>query len=179
MKKILRKKLIGIRKKKYLEISSTQITNIYKLIKNKYKKVKVIGGYIPINFEFDCLNLCKFLELKKYTICLPVIKKNSQMDFYKHSFKDPLKINNIGIPEPLKFKNKIVPDLIFVPLVGFDNKLNRLGYGGGFYDRYLQNNSTLKKIVKIGLAFSFQKIKKLPINKHDKKLDLIVTEKNV
>ena len=101
------------------------------------------------------------------------------MDFYKHSFKDPLGINKIGIPEPLKYKNKIIPDLIFVPLVGFDNKLNRLGYGGGFYDRYFQRNTTLKKIVKIGLAFSFQKIKKLPVNKYDKKLDLIITEKNI
>ncbi len=179
MKKILRKKIISIRKKKYLGSNSNQILNIYKLIKKKYKNFKVIGGYIPINYEFDCLNLCKFLEKKKYTICLPVIKKNSQMDFYKHSFKDPLGINKIGIPEPLNFKNKIIPDLIFVPIVGFDNKLNRLGYGGGFYDRYFQRNTTLKQIVKIGLAFSFQKIKKLPVNKYDKKLDLIITEKNI
>ena len=59
------------------------------------------------------------------------------------------------------------------------SKLNRLGYGGGFYDRYFQKNSKLKKIIKIGLAFSFQKIKKLPIDKFDKKLDKIITEKNL
>ena len=69
MKKILRKKIISIRKKKYLGSNSNQILNIYKLIKKKYKNFKVIGGYIPINYEFDCLNLCKFLEKKKYNLC--------------------------------------------------------------------------------------------------------------
>ena len=101
------------------------------------------------------------------------------MNFYKYSFKDPLRINNYGIPEPLKSSNKITPDLIFVPLVGYDNSLNRLGYGGGFYDRYFEKNSKSKKIIKIGLAFSFQEIKKLPINKLDKKIDRIITEKKI
>jgi len=54
-----------------------------------------------------------------------------------------------------------------------------LGYGGGFYDRYFEKSFKLKKIIKIGLAFSFQKIKKLPINKYDKKLDKIITEKKI
>ena len=101
------------------------------------------------------------------------------MNFYKYSFKDPLKVNNLGIPEPIKSANKVVPDLIFVPLVGYDNNLNRLGYGGGFYDRYFEQNSSLKKIIKIGLAFSFQKIKKLPVNKFDKKIDRVITEKKI
>ena len=63
--------------------------------------------------------------------------------------------------------------------MGYDNNLNRLGYGGGFYDRYFEKNSKFKKIIKIGLAFSFQKIKKLPVNKFDKKLDGIITEKEL
>ena len=69
--------------------------------------------------------------------------------------------------------------MIFVPLVGYDNNLNRLGYGGGFYDRYFEKNSRKKKIIKIGLAFSFQKIKKLPVNKFDKKINRVITEKKI
>ena len=134
---------------------------------------------MPINYEYDCSNLLKFLEIKNYTICLPVIKNNFEMNFYKYSFQNPLKINKLGIPEPINLSNKVIPDLILVPLVGFDKDLNRLGYGGGFYDRYFEKNSKLKKMIKIGLAFSFQKIKKLPINKFDKKLDKIITEKNL
>ena len=101
------------------------------------------------------------------------------MNFYKYSFKDPLRVNNLGVLEPVKSANKVVPDLIFVPLVGYDNNLNRLGYGGGFYDRYFEKNSRKKKIIKIGLAFSFQKIKKLPVNKFDKKIDRVITEKKI
>ena len=66
------------------------------------------------------------------------------MDFIDILFRDPLKINKLGIPEPIKIENKIVPDLIFVPFVGYDNNLNRLGYGGGFYDRYFEKNSKKK-----------------------------------
>ena len=98
MKKKLRKKLLTKRKQNYFEISFDQIISISKLIKKKYKHIKAIGGYIPINFEYDCLTLLKFLEVKNYNICLPVIKKNFQMDFYKYTFLDPLKINNLGIP---------------------------------------------------------------------------------
>ena len=179
MKKNLRKKLINKRKKNYSEISSNHIINIFESIKKNHKNIKVIGGYIPINFEYDCSKLLKFLETKGYTISLPVIKKNNQMNFYKYSFQEPLKINNLGILEPVKCSNKVIPDIIFVPLLGYDNDLNRLGYGGGFYDRYFEKNLKLKRIIKIGLAFSFQKITKLPVNKFDKKLDRIITERKI
>ncbi len=178
MKKKIRKKLIYIRKKNYLDISEKQIYYISEFINKNYKNKKIIGGYIPINFEYDSLNLLKLLQTKKYLISLPVIKKNFKMDFFKYSFDEPLYVNKLGILEPSKLSKILMPDLIFVPLVGFDNNLNRLGYGGGFYDRYFEKSSKFKKIVKIGLAFSFQKIKKLPVNKFDKKLDMIITEKD-
>ena len=70
-------------------------------------------------------------------------------------------------------------DIIFVPIVAYDDDLNRLGYGGGFYDRYLEKIQKIKKVLKVGLGFSYQKLKKIPINKYDKKLDLIITEKKI
>ena len=100
------------------------------------------------------------------------------MDFFEWKKNNPLKINKYGIVEPISFK-KIYPDIIFVPLVAFDKKLNRLGYGGGFYDRYIQKSMKIKNIVKIGLAFSYQELKAIPIDKFDKKLDFIVTEKEI
>jgi 5-formyltetrahydrofolate cyclo-ligase len=54
-----------------------------------------------------------------------------------------------------------------------------LGYGGGFYDRYIEKIEKIKKVIKIGLAFSFQKISSIPINQYDKRLDFIVTEKEI
>ena len=99
------------------------------------------------------------------------------MNFYSWSFKDPLQVNKYGIPEPIS--NKIVyPDILLIPLVAFDKNLNRLGYGGGFYDRYIAKLKKNKKVFKIGFAYSFQKVKKIPISKFDIKLDLIITEKS-
>ena len=66
-----------------------------------------------------------------------------------------------------------------MPLVAFDNRLNRIGYGGGFYDRYLEKIKKNKKIVTIGLAYSFQEIKRVPADKYDIKLDYILTEKKL
>jgi len=174
----IRQKILNIRKKKYFENFSVNFDSFLKIIKNKNIKKKVIGGYYPYNYESNILDILKKLEKKKFTISLPKIKKNNQMNFYEWSFYEPLVINTFGIPEPIS-KKKIYPDILLVPLVAFDNDLNRLGYGGGFYDRYLKKIKNKKKIVTIGIGFAFQKIKKIPTNKHDMKLDYIITEKNL
>ena len=59
-----------------------------------------------------------------------------------------------------------------------DKNCNRVGYGGGFYDRYIKRTKKIKNILTIGLAFSYQKVKKIPIEKNDVKLDFIITEKD-
>ena len=174
----LRKKILKIREKnnkKNIQISFNQIIKILK--KEKITK-KIIGGYYPINFEVDDLKLLEKLEKKNFNISLPVVKKNFQMDFYQWSFSDPLKINKYGIPEP-ETKNIVYPDVLLIPLVAFDKNLNRLGYGGGYYDRFISRFLKKKKIIKIGLALSIQKINKIPINVYDQKLDYIVTNKYI
>ena len=98
------------------------------------------------------------------------------MDFFQWSINDPLVINKYGIPEPVS--DKIVyPNILLVPLVAFDKNFNRIGYGGGFYDRYIRKIKRIKKITTIGLAYSFQKVKKIPIKDYDIKLDYIITNK--
>ena len=78
-------------------------------------------------------------------ISLPKIKKNFEMNFFPWSTKQPLEINKFGIPEPTS--NKIVyPNILLVPLVAYDEKLNRIGYGGGFYDRYIRKIKKEKKL---------------------------------
>ena len=64
---------------------------------------------------------------------------------------------------------------MIVPLVGFDKDKFRLGYGGGFYDRYISKILSFKKMVTVGFAFSFQEVDKIPINKFDQKLDYVLT----
>ena len=100
------------------------------------------------------------------------------MDFYDWSFKKSLRVSNQGIPEPFTLK-KVFPDVLIVPLVGFDKKKFRLGYGGGFYDRYIFKVLKFKKVVTIGFAFSFQELQTVPKNKFDQKLDFIITDKGI
>ena len=178
LKSKLRKKILKIRErfnKKNIQVDFNQIIKILK--KEKITK-KIIGGYYPVNFEVDDLELLKKFEIKKFNISLPVIKKNFQIDFYKWSFLDLLKVNKYGIPEP-ENKNIVYPDILLIPLVAFDKNLNRLGYGGGYYDRFIERLSKKKNIIKIGLALSIQKIDKVPINVYDQKLDYIVTNKYI
>ena len=102
------------------------------------------------------------------------------MLFYKWKNYDVLQINKFGMLEPSLLKNSKTPDVMLVPLLAYDNQKNRLGYGKGFYDNFL--NKYLKKnknIITIGVAFSFQKYNKLPISKFDVKLDYILTEKGI
>ena len=172
----LRNKILRLRKINANKSSKINSENFYSFLKIHKYNLKNIGGYYPFNHEIDDLEILELLEKKNFKISLPIIKKNNQMDFFKWSCNDPLKINKYGIPEPLSSKI-FYPDILLVPLVGYDDKLNRLGYGGGFYDRYIEKIEKVKKVIKIGLAFSFQKLKSVPINQYDKKLDFIITEK--
>ena len=100
------------------------------------------------------------------------------MAFYEWKNKDILKINKYGMLEPEVLTKKEVPDIMLVPLLAFDKKNNRLGYGGGFYDRYLNKYlNTFKNIMTVGIAFSFQRYHKLPVSKDDVKLNYVLTEK--
>ena len=174
----LRSKILDLRKKKSNKNFEINLNIFFSFLKNNNYILKNVGGYFPSNYEIDDLKILKFLEKKNFNILLPVIKKNNQMDFFKWSAIDPLKINKFGIPEPIGRKI-FIPDILLIPLVSYDRKLNRLGYGGGFYDRYIEKIEKHKKIIKIGLAFSYQKTKKIPINKFDKKLDFIINEKEI
>ena len=86
-------------------------------------------------------------------------------------------LNNYGIPEP-KISKKLVPSVMLVPLLAFDENKNRLGYGKGYYDKFLEKFRN-RKILTIGVAFSFQKYNNLPTNKKDIKLNYIITEKGI
>ena len=174
----LRKKILKLREMENFKNIKIDFDNVFDLLKKNNLTKKCIGGYFPVNYEIDDLEILKKLKKKKYQISLPVIKKNFDMDFYRWSFDDPLKINKYGIPEPFS-KQLIYPDILLVPLVAFDKNLNRLGYGGGYYDRVIDKLSKKKYILKIGLALSVQKINNVPVTKYDKKLDYIVTDKYI
>ena len=176
LKSKIRKRILNIRKKKNNKNIKFSFLKIFKEIKKNISKKKIVGGYYPVNFEIDILHILKELEMKGIQLCLPSIKKNNEMDYYSWSTKNLLKLNKYGIPEPEQIK-KVIPDIIFVPMVAFDNRLFRIGYGGGYYDRYIGKISNKKNLLKVGIAHSCQKINRVPTNNYDMKLDIIITEK--
>ena len=173
----IRKRILKLRKKNYFDNAQFNFESIIKVLKKRGYTKKIIGGYFPYNYEANIIPILEKFENLNYSLLLPKIGKNSQMNFFDWSVNDPLNINEYGIPEPIS-KNIKYPDILLIPLVAFDRFFNRIGYGGGFYDRYIQRLKKRKKIITIGLAYSFQKVKKIPINHTDIKLDFIITEKN-
>ena len=102
------------------------------------------------------------------------------MNFVEWNYLDPLKVNEFGMLEPSLQSKIFVPDFMLIPLLAFDSKNNRLGYGRGFYDRFLNKFLKVKKdITTIGVAFSFQKYNKLPVSNLDVKLNYTLTEKGL
>jgi len=180
-KSYLRNRSLLQRKKKHLAVKKFNFNLVFKLIRKHFHKKKiVIAGYYPSNYEVNILNFLEDASKKKFKIALPVVKSSKKMIFKSWIFKKPLYVSKFGILEPNSSSKEIIPDLIIVPLVAFDNKLNRIGYGKGYYDRSLQKISKIKKkTVFLGLAYSFQKCSSIPVNKHDFKLDYIFTERGI
>jgi len=177
----IRKKALIHRKKNYFEISSSFYNPLIQLLKKQKKiNLKSLSLYYPSNYEVNILNLFKLIKKIKIKTLLPVVMSNNRMNFVEWKYLDPLRVNEFGMLEPSLQGKIIVPNYMLVPLLAFDIDNNRLGYGKGFYDRFLNKFlRTKKKIITIGVAFSFQKYNKLPVSNLDIKLDYILTEKGI
>ena len=173
----LRKKISKIRSKFVRKKIKVKSETIIKLIEKKSAN-KRVGLYYPFGDELSTLELIDRLAKKKFIISLPMINNKFEMSFYSWSLNEPLTINRYGILEPFMGK-KIIPSTLIIPMLAFDSNLNRLGYGGGFYDRFIHKIEKQNICVKIGLALSCQKINKVPVDKYDKKMDFIITEKRI
>mgnify|MGYP001414264863 CR=1 FL=1 len=178
-KEKLRKKFIFLRKKKHFFVKRDFFRPLLKIIKNKKKRN--ISLYYPSNYEVDTICLFELIKRERnISTSLPKLLPDGKMKFVRWGLNDPLEVNKFGFLEPLNKRKSIIPEIVVVPLLAFDKYRNRLGYGKGYYDKFLSKHSRYKKkILTIGLAFSFQKYKKIPTRKYDVKLDLIITEKGV
>ena len=179
-KTFIRKKYLKLRKKKKI-IKSFNFFPVFELIKKFFSKKKiVIAAYYPYNYEVDIIEFVRLANIKNYKTVLPVIYNKNNMKFKIWNFRDPLQINRFGILEPYSLSKNLYPDCLLVPLVVYDSNLNRIGYGKGFYDKVLYKIKKKKNFfLTIGVAYSFQKTNKIPANKHDYKLDYILTEKGI
>lgn len=137
----------------------------------------IVAGYWPIGSEMDPRPLMMALQDKGARLALPVVTVvGAELAFRAFDFTDQLAPGLMGTPEPQTDKPFLTPDILLVPLLGFDRQGLRLGQGGGFYDRTLESLRARHKVTAIGIAFAAQEVTNLPFLAHDQKLDAIVTE---
>jgi 5-formyltetrahydrofolate cyclo-ligase len=137
--------------------------------------------YLPVNGEVDTWPLFDDCLNRKCRVLLPCCRTSEPgcMDFYRVTDKNQLVPGAYNIPEPDRnqctFMDDPQAEIILVPGVGFDRQGHRIGYGGGYYDRFLADHPMDDGLV-IGLAFSCQIMDHLPHDTWDKRVDVVVTE---
>lgn len=176
------RKLVFQRRKEYpLNLWKKNSLKICEKIKNlkEWRISEIIGFYSAIDKEVSLEYLMGEAFLKNKKVFLPKTwLREKRLTFHQIFSLSDLRPGVFNILEPLVTAPMIEVsefDLLFVPGVAFDFNRGRLGYGGGFYDRVLSKTKALK----IGVAFSFQIFEKLPLEAHDQKVDLVITESGI
>lgn len=139
---------------------------------------QVVAAYWPIRDEMDCQAILIKLMDARQPVCLPVVLGEGEpLELRLWQDGAPLYPSGFGTLAPEELAPKAVPDIVLMPLLGFDKQGTRLGYGGGYYDRTLAGLE--KKPRLIGLAFAVQEVDFIPRGDHDIPLDSAVTENGV
>jgi len=142
--------------------------------------IESIGFFLPLKDEIDTRVAIEKLAKHGIQISLPITgKKATPLSFRHFTLGDRLEQGLFNTQQPLKNAKEIIPDLLIVPLLGFDEKGYRLGYGGGYYDCTIEKMSQNRAIKTVGFAFECQKCSSIPRLSHDKQLQMIVTEAQV
>ena len=184
-KESFRKQASIVRKKLFLEVGKDCIKEncllkFLTFMKNKIK-FKFVAIYYPIKSEISPLKLVSISKKLGLTVSLPVMFKGlKSLSFKVWSGDQKLKKSYYGILEP-SYENKfIIPEIMIVPLLAFDKNLNRLGYGKGYYDTTIKDIRNKGRLfLTVGLGYDNQEFPKIPIEKHDQKMDVIMTEKKI
>jgi 5-formyltetrahydrofolate cyclo-ligase len=139
---------------------------------------EIVSGFFPFKNEITVLPLLAKLASEGWTTSLPVVIGEGQaLQFRAWMPGEPTRPGVWDIPVPLETASEVLPDVLLVPMLAFDRRGYRLGYGGGYYDRTLAALRILKSVTAIGIAYSGQEIGEVPRGAWDEPLDWIVTEK--
>jgi len=183
----LRKKIKGIyktlNKSEIAEKSKNILSNLKSL--EIWNKADIILAFLPLSDEVDTSYIIEEALTQKKKVAVPRINSSNIVFHYIASLsKKELVKHDYGMCEPLKESESVDINnldnskiLILTPGMAFDKQCNRLSRGKSFYDRYLSEYG--KNCTKAGIAFSFQIIENLPIEKHDVQLDFVITDKEI
>lgn len=176
----LRKQRLALSAKHRKHSAFLASRHLYKLHTLLPKNAK-IGIYLDGFGELPTAPLLAFCQRYGYQAYLPIAHADKPLTFapvMTHFNKTPLKKHRLGMYEPITKPHISADklDMIICPLVAIDNFGNRMGMGGGFYDRTL---ATAPNAIKVGYAYDFQRVDKLAVNAWDQKMDLLISEKGI
>lgn len=149
-----------------------------------YKNANIIFIYVGMKEEIDTIPIINKILSEKKTVVVPKIDINNKMmkSVEIKSLKNLIIAEPYGILEPLSFENEVNKskiDLAIIPGLIFDRFGGRLGYGGGYYDKFIRNLNDINKVVLLSLAYDFQIINHVPMAEHDLKIDTIITNNEI
>jgi 5-formyltetrahydrofolate cyclo-ligase len=138
----------------------------------------VVSGFSPLKSEISPLPLLRRLADAGASLVLPVVIGRGQpLVMRAWSFGAPLVSGVWGIREPPADAPELNPDIVIVPLLAFDRRGHRIGYGAGYYDMTIARLRAMKAVTAIGIAFGSQEIAAVPTTPRDARLDLVLTER--
>lgn len=143
-----------------------------------FMKGAIVAGYAAIRGEADPFPLMVTLANQGHPLCLPQTRGDALV-FRAWKPGDPLVVGRMSVPEPDDKAKERRPDLLIVPLLAFDKNGYRLGYGRGYYDRYLAEHRAKRTLRAVGIAFAAQEVEELPREHFDEPLDAVVTQDRV
>lgn len=137
----------------------------------------VISGFAPFGEELDTVPLMTRLIEEGATMSLPVMVAKAQpLIFREWKPGDEMKEAMWGIMEPRDEAPEAIPDVLLVPLLAFDARGYRIGYGGGFYDRTIAGLRAKKTIITVGIAVDEMRVEAVPHDGYDEKVDWVLTQ---
>jgi 5-formyltetrahydrofolate cyclo-ligase len=138
----------------------------------------IISGFSPLKSEINPLPLLRRLADAGAGLALPVVAGRGQpLIMRAWSFGAPLVSGVWGIREPTADAPELFPDVLIVPLLAFDRRGHRIGYGAGYYDMTIARLRAMKPVAAVGIAFAAQEIAAVPATPRDARLDLVLTER--
>jgi 5-formyltetrahydrofolate cyclo-ligase len=140
----------------------------------------IVSGFMPMKSEINPLPLMRTLAGAGAALALPAVAgKGKPLIMRAYAFGEPLASGVWGIREPGPDAREVFPDIVLVPLLAFDRRGHRIGYGAGYYDMTIAALRARKPVVAVGIAFAAQEITQMPTSPRDARLDLVLTEREL
>jgi 5-formyltetrahydrofolate cyclo-ligase len=140
----------------------------------------IVAGFMPMKSEINPLPLLQRLAAAGAALALPAVAgRGHPLVMRSYAIGDPLVAGVWGIREPAAQAPEVLPDILIVPLLAFDRRGHRLGYGAGYYDMTITALRARKPVVAVGIAYAAQEVTEVPITPRDARLDLVLTERGI